>query len=186
MLTNSLRLSWLQGIPLHRFTPSLSNQSVITVYLDSNLSLFWYSRKCLFYLSWYIDWAKRMKWNHGAMSTSGHCDLKPRWGSWPDKSPAFHKLDLRVVADANRSAGCEDRLMGNALETRILFLVGLPQTAGRSFSKEPHRVTPELPLQCPPSHQPWGRDSPSSPLQHWMDARAGKAARAAARDECRP
>lgn len=56
--------------------------------------------------------------------------------------------------------------MGGALETHILFLVCLPQSAGPF-------------LKGPPSHQSWDGESPPSTLPHWMDDKAGEVARTA-------
>ena len=87
-----------------------------------------------------------MKWNHSAMPTSGYCDQKLQWRIWPDKSLAFYKLDLLLVADAEWALGTEGhgRCIGNAC-----FPPRGSDTNCSSLSKENHRVTHELASAVP-------------------------------------
>lgn len=87
-----------------------------------------------------------MKWNHSAMPTSVYCDQKLQWRIWPDKSLAFYRLDLLLVADAEWALGTEGhgQCIGNAC-----FPPRGSDTNCSCLSKENHRVTHELTSAVP-------------------------------------
>lgn len=145
-------------------------------YLDSYLLLFWYFSKCPLYLSRYIGWMRRRKWDHSAMSILGYGDQKLQWRSWPDRSLAFCKRDLLLVADAKRALGIEGH--GQCSRDAHFASCG-SDTNCSSLAKENHRVTHELTSAVPTLTPATRRRKTSLCLTPRLDDKAGEIVRTA-------